>query len=68
MHSGPFIEIYQIQRSFDPHVNFCLEVLIILLDNFFGPNIPKFQNGEDEKSLPLLAKKLFDHAYELKLS
>ena len=68
MHSGPFIEIYQIQGSFDPHVNFCLEVLRILLNNFFGSDIPKFQNGEDEKSLPLLVKKLFDHVYELKLS
>ena len=63
MHSGPFIEIDQIQRSFDPHVIFCLEVLRILLNNFFGSDIPKFQNGEDEKSLPLLVKKLFDHVY-----
>ena len=68
MHSGPFIEIDQIQRSFDPHVIFCLEVLRILLKNFFRPDIPKFQNGEDEKSLPLLVKKLFNHVYELKLS
>ena len=68
MHSGPFIEIYQIQRSFDPHVIFCLEVLRILLNNFFRPDIPKFQNGEDEKSLPLLIKKLFNHVYEQKLS
>ena len=42
-------------------VNFCLEVVRILLNNFFRPDIPKFQNGEDEKSLPLLVKKLFDH-------
>ena len=61
MHSGAFIEICQIQGSFDPHVNFCLEVLRILLNNFFGPDIPKFQNGEDETSLPLLLKKLFNH-------
>ena len=68
MHSGPFIEIDQIQRSFDPHVIFCFEVLRILLNNFFRPDIPKFQNGEDKKSLPLLVKKLFNHVYELKLS
>ena len=68
MHSGPFIEIHQIQRSFDPHVNFCLEVLRIFLVTVFGPGIHKLQNGEDEKSLPLLVKKLFDHVYELKLS
>ena len=35
VHSGPFIELYQIQRNFNPHVNFCLEVLRIFLVTFF---------------------------------
>ena len=68
MHSGPFIDIYQIQWSFNPHVNFCLEVLRIFLVTVFGLSIHKLQNGEDKTSLPLLVKKLFDHVYELKLS
>ena len=50
VHSGPFIELYQIQRNFNPHVNFCLEVLRIFLVTFFGPGIQKLQNGEDDKS------------------
>ena len=68
VHSGPFIEIFQMQRSFEPHVIFCLEMLRILLITFFGPGIDKFQNGEDETSLPLLVKELFNHVYELKFS
>ena len=66
MNSGPFIDIHQIQKSIDPHVNFCLEVLRIFLVTVFGLRIDKLQNGEDERSLPLLVKKLFDHTYEPK--
>ena len=55
MHSGSFIDIYQIQRSFDPHVNFCLEVLRNFLVTVFGQGIHKLQNSEDEKSLLLVS-------------
>ena len=68
LHIRPFVDIYQIQRRFNPHVHFCLKVLRIFLITIFGPGIHKLQNGEDEKSLPLLVKKLFNHVYELKLS
>ena len=50
VHNGPFIDIYQIQRSFDTHVNFCLEVLRIFLITIFGPGIQKLQTGEGKKS------------------
>ena len=61
VHSGLFIRIYQIQKIFNSHVNFCLVVLRIYLVTIFGPGIGKLQNGEDETSLPLIVKKLFDH-------
>ena len=61
MCSGPFAVFSQIQRSFNPHVNFCLEVLRIFLVTFFRLSIRKFHNDEDEMSLPSLVKKGFDH-------
>ena len=40
---------------------FCLEAIKTFLVIFLGHGIQKLQNGEDETSLPLIIKMLFDH-------
>ena len=59
------IKLNPMKLAINPHVNFCLEVLGIFLVTLFEMVIQKLQNGEDETSLPLIVKKLFDSFYEL---
>ena len=61
VYSAPFIEIYQITGDINPPVEFCLEVIWIVLITILVAGIKKLQNGEDETSLALLVKKILNY-------